>query len=307
MLIAPLAPPKLPAPMDLASELPTNTKPDPDHLSFGRDVIKNATAPSNTVVSTSTDIQSDDLSALTLEQSDEDATSFHKSVLIPDDSTGVKVSPSNASNMPAMDSFGSTLNDRSQNRQPIPTLINNPHVASSTFSQSPPSTDESKPSPMVATSTPDLETEDLFKLREQYLSATTESQQQAMARNRLLMTNIPNQAMMVSSPSQPRASYAPPQQQQQLPVYQSQPVQTAPAGYGGMMSTAPTPNPYMQKPDRSRPATVNQPYVPISSGFVPDYPVSPEYYSNQQQPQPPMSGGYQPLSPQFQSPPVNGN
>jgi len=157
--------------------------------------------------------------------------------------------------------------------------------------------------------------------------ATMESQQQAMAMGRQPMITNPQQqqpasqwntgsgsfapaATMVSGPTQfpgqtpvpgqnqPRPTYNPPAVQS--PAYNYQPVQAAPQGYG---ATVPT--------------SVRQPYVPISGNFNPERFGSPENFPNPAQTAYPASvqtsnpipasGGYQPLSPQFQYQPTNGN
>jgi len=344
--LEPLAAPKLPAPTVLS----------PTVLSLGSETGDSIEQFSESY-SNDPSIQSDfsGASAIRLSQNSSDPRSAHKSIAIPNTSTFSEPSP-------AADSTQINFRDdnptagRSEKVLSGPTVITNPHVFAARDSIAPTT---ATPSQLVSTSTPELETEELFNLRAQYNYATMESQQQAMAMGHQPTITNPQQqqqapqwntgsgsfapaAMMVSGPTQfpgqtqspgqiqSRPTYNPPAVQS--PAYNYQPVQAAPQGYGASPSNQSQINqlmtnqaPFTQPPatptqipaSNNTPASVRQPYVPIAGSFNPErfdfaenppnpaqtaYPASVQT-SNQF----PASGGYQPLSPQFQYQPTNGN
>jgi len=321
--IEPLVAPKLPAPMELVTEQPSSVMPVFTPLiqqTADSATSKNASKPSEDVASISMDLPADYSPYATLDGRSSDSSESHRSVMIPSDAMVVEGARSNDSNR------ASTIsrfpgNESVLYRQPTPTIVTNPHVASATSAQSTESPGKqgegdqgsAQQSQLVTTTSPDLETAELFKLRERYLRANMESQQQAIVGNRQPMagatvqpwTNNSSNGVppitVVSGPTQPGPTYVPPAFVQR-PTYQQQPVQAASPGYGRIGlngQAANTPN-LATTPS-------NQPYVPIVGAFTPDGFVEATDYATQPQPQVPTSGGYQPLSPQFQSQPMNGN
>ena len=371
--LEPLAAPKLPAPMvlSLGSDTGNSIKQSTDASFPSRDDLDFASTKMNNEksnqlsesYSNDTSIQSDfsGASAIGLSQISSDPRSAHKSVVIPNTSTFSEPSPAADSTQINFGDDNPTAG-RSEKALSGPTVITNPHVFAARDSIAPTT---AAPSQLVSTSTPELETEELFNLRAQYNNAIMNSQQQAMAMGRQPMMTNPQQqqpasqwntgsgsfapaATMVSGPTQfpgqtqipgqtqfpgqtqPRPTYNPPAVQS--PVYNYQPVQAAPQGYGASSSNQSQVNqvmtnqmPFTQMPanptqipaNNNAPASVRQPYVPIAGSFNPErfgaaenspnpaqtaYPASVQTTN-----QIPASGGYQPLSPQFQYQPTNGN
>jgi len=344
--LEPLAAPKLPVPMVLS----------PMVLSLGSD-SGDSIEQSSEGYSNDTSIQSDfsGASAIGLSRNSSNPRSAHKSVVIPNTSTFSEPSPAADSTQINFGDDNPTAG-RSEKALSGPTVITNPHVFAARDSIAPTT---AAPSQLVSTSTPELETEELFNLRAQYNNATMNSQQQAMAMGRQPMMTNPQQqqpaaqwntgsgsfapaATMVSGPRQipgqtqfpgqiqSRPTYNPPAVQS--PVYNFQPVQAAPQGYGASPSNQSQVNqvmtsqmPFTQMPanptqipaNNNAPASVRQPYVPIAGSFNPERFGSAENSPNPAQTaypasvqtsnQIPASGGYQPLSPQFQYQPTNGN
>lgn len=371
--LEPLAAPKLPDPMVLSigNEAGDAVNPSFDTKNSGVDDLDFANSAKgfsespqgaqNTSIDESLSLGTPSQSSPDFNQTSLAPRSSSKSVAIPNSVTGSEptVEPEfNQTNF----ANGSTIinNEKTSSGS---TVITNPHVVATREPTAPAAVASSQ---IISTSTPELETEELFKLRTQHNLATMESQQQAMAMGRQPMTPAPQQqqataqwnpatgtfgpnATMVSGQTQSRPAYIAPTYTApavQSPEYNYQPVQAAPQGYGappvyGAPQTyrapqaytapqgisAPANIPTTVSPPQSAPAqnaatatapaSVRQPYVPISGSFNPErFGLAENALIPNQQTLPPsgqnstpvpVSGGYQPLSPQFQYQPANGN
>jgi len=355
--LEPLAAPKLPDPMVLSLGKDASEAINPsfdtensniDNLEFAnsmKGLTESSEGVKNTSVDESLSLGTPSQTSIDFNQASPAPRSSVRSVAIPNSMTIVEpfVEPeftqTNFSN-------GSMSVSNHEKGSSGSTVITNPHVLASRESTAPTSVASSQ---VISTSTPELETEELFKLRAQHSLATSESQQQAMAMGRQPMTAAPQQqqataqwnpaygtfgpnATMVSGQTQLRPTYIAPAVQS--PSYNYQPVQPAPQGYGApqlngapQAYSAPTNIPTSVSPPQSAPvenaatatapASVRQPYVPISGSFNPERfglpenkqtPNQPAFPTSGQNTTPvPVSGGYQPLSPQFQYQPTNGN
>ncbi len=371
--IEPLAAPKLPAPMvlSLSNESNDALSPSSETANSNGDAAANTSvavsseSTSNSKIDESLTIGSPTQSSIDFNQPSPTPRSTLKSVAIPNSVTSSDQArePEFTQTNFANGSMSPSKNEKSPSGS---TVITNPHVLEP---REPIAVTAAAPPQIISTSTPDLETEELFKLR----MATMESQQQAMAMGRQPVTSAPQQqvmqqqvmqqqvpqqqvpqqqptaqwnpasgsfgpnANMVSVPMQPNSVYVSPAVQS--PSY-NQPVQPAPQGYGvsqvygappsygaPQAFNVPAKNPNTVNPPPSNttqasvnttaPASVRQPYVPISGSFNPDRfglpenvpsPTSQSLQPTGQNSTPiPVSGGYQPLSPQFQYQPTNGN
>jgi hypothetical protein len=365
--IAPLAAPKLPAPMVLSLSNESNDALSPssetansngdasDATTANTSVAVSSESTSNSKIDESLTIGSPTQSSIDFNQPSPAPRSTLKSVAIPNSVTSSDQArePEFTQTNFANGAMSPSKNEKSPSGS---TVITNPHVLEP---RDPIASTTAAPPQIISTSTPDLETEELFKLR----MATMESQQQAMAIGRQPVTSAPQQqvmqqqvpqqqptaqwnpasgsfgpnATMVSGPMQPSSVYVSPAVQS--PSY-NQPVQPAPQGYGvsqvygappsygapqafnvpaknSNTVNPPPSNTTQNSVNTTAPASVRQPYVPISGSFNPDRfglpenvpsPTSQSLQPTGQNSTPiPVSGGYQPLSPQFQYQPTNGN
>ncbi|MCY2975870.1 MAG: hypothetical protein NTW52_14540 [Planctomycetota bacterium] len=360
--LEPLAAPKLPTPMilSLGNESSGALTPSSDTMISSGGDLESATASKSVTVSSQDNVTmvEESLSLGIATQSSIDfienssaSKSSLQSVAIPNSVT--RAEPSVAPKFTQTNfANGSDSTSDSEKTSSGSTVITNTHVLAS---REPTAPNVLASSQVISTSTPDLETEELFKLRTQHSLATMESQQQAMGMGRQPMTIAPQQqqataqwnpatgtfgpnATMVSGQTQSRPSYIAPAVQSPTSSYQ--PVQTAPQGYGAPQvygapqtfsapqinsATAniptavnvPSSAPVQKFATATATASVRQPYVPISGSFNPERFGLPETAPNPNQPAipssgqnstpVPVSGGYQPLSPQFQYQPTNGN
>lgn len=354
--LEPLAAPKLPDPMVLSLGKDASEAINPsfdiensnvDNLEFAnsmKGLAESSEGVKNTSVDESLSLGTPSQTSIDFNQASPAPRSSVRSVAIPNSMTSDEpsVEPEFTQTNFANESMSVSNHEKGSSGS---TVITNPHLLESRESTAPTSVASSQ---VISTSTPELETEELFKLRAQHSLATSASQQ-AMAMGRQPMTAAPQQqqataqwnpasgtfgpnANMVSGQTKLRPIYIVPAAQSHS--YNYQPVQPAPQGYGApqlngalQAYTAPTNIPTPVSPPQSAPAenaatatapaSVRQPYVPISGSFNPERfglpentqtPNQPAFPTSGQNTTPvPVSGGYQPLSPQFQYQPTNGN